>query len=155
MGMFDRILGRNEKKKPTPKKRTPPTAQKKRNPPSEVPDNYFEVPRPDGDGYCSDNACPCLDVKIPRGTGYLYVSQKVADFRRDARSVKEAKKKVRAAIMQALGPDAGKVIVDFPSAILMCEQGAKLRKLDLEVAAADAKYWWNTGLAPLRETPTV
>jgi len=39
------------------------------------------------------------------------------------------------------------------SPILMCEQGAKLRGLDLEVAAADAKYWWETGLVPLRVTP--
>jgi hypothetical protein len=37
--------------------------------------------------------------------------------------------------------------------ILVCEQGAKLRNLDLEVAAADAKYWWKTGKAPLRATP--
>jgi len=39
------------------------------------------------------------------------------------------------------------------SPILVCEEGAKLRGLDLEVAAADAKYWWETGLAPLRATP--
>lgn len=37
--------------------------------------------------------------------------------------------------------------------ILVCEQGARARGLDLEVAAADAKYWWETGLAPLRATP--
>lgn len=155
MGMFDRLLGRNKKKEPTPTKRSRPTAQKKMSPPLKGSGKYFEVPDPDGDGYCSDNACPCPDVKIPRGTGYLYVSQEVADFRRNARSVEEAQVKLRAAITQALGPGAGHIIGGLPSAILMCKRGANLRKLDLEVAAADAKYWWKTGLAPLRATPTV
>jgi len=35
----------------------------------------------------------------------------------------------------------------------MCEQGAKKRGLDLAMAAADAEYWWKTGLVPLRESP--
>jgi hypothetical protein len=39
--------------------------------------------------------------------------------------------------------------------ILVCERGAKLRNLDLEVAAADAKYWWETGRVPLRATPII
>jgi hypothetical protein len=37
--------------------------------------------------------------------------------------------------------------------ILVCEQGAKRRALDLEVAQADAKRWWETGEVPLRATP--
>lgn len=37
--------------------------------------------------------------------------------------------------------------------ILVCEQGAKLRKLDLRVAHEDAKHWWATGEVPLRPTP--
>jgi len=39
------------------------------------------------------------------------------------------------------------------SPILVCEQGARLRNLDLAVAAADAKYMWETSLVPLRATP--
>lgn len=35
---------------------------------------------------------------------------------------------------------------------LVCEQGAKLRNLDIEVAATDAKYWWKNGKVPLRAT---
>jgi hypothetical protein len=35
----------------------------------------------------------------------------------------------------------------------MCEECAKSLGLDLDVAAADAKHWWETGLAPLRPTP--
>jgi hypothetical protein len=37
--------------------------------------------------------------------------------------------------------------------ILVCEQGAKLRGLDLKVAAEDAKRWWKTGKVSLRPTP--
>ncbi len=40
-----------------------------------------------------------------------------------------------------------------PMPILVCEQGAKLRGIDLKVAADDAKRWWETGKAPLRPTP--
>ena len=39
--------------------------------------------------------------------------------------------------------------------ILVCEEGAKLRGLNLEVAAADAKHWWETGKIPFRATPKV
>jgi ribosomal protein S27AE len=112
---------------------------------------YFEVPRPSGDGFCSDNACPCPEVRIPRGTGYLYVSREVVDFRRDARSVEEAHVKLN--LLQLQMPRV--MFIGGSTAILMCKRGAKLRGLDLDVAAADAKYWWETGLAPLRATPTV
>lgn len=114
---------------------------------------YFEVPRPPGDGLCSDNECPCgwPGAEIPRGTGYLYISQEVVDFRRDARSVEDVQRKVRRMQQQL-----DSIIIlgqGVASPTLVCEEGAELRGLDLEVAAADAKYWWETGLAPLRATP--
>ena len=112
---------------------------------------YFEVPRPSGDGLCSDNDCPCPEVKIPRGSGYIYVSQKAVEFRRDAPTVEELKIKLK--LIKASSPFAVTVILRTASAILMCEQGAKLRGIDLEIAAADANHWWKTGLAPLRATP--
>jgi hypothetical protein len=37
--------------------------------------------------------------------------------------------------------------------VLICERGARLRHLDLKVAAADAAHWWRTGQIPLRPTP--
>ena len=43
--------------------------------------------------------------------------------------------------------------VSGPMPILVCEEGAKLRGIDMEVAAADAKRWWETGKVPLRPTP--
>ena len=115
---------------------------------------YFESDVPSGNGLCSDNSCPCPEVVIPRGTGYLYIAQELVDFRRryprlqDARRAKELQLVQRRASLgiqfsafYRLGP------------ILVCEQGAKLRKLDLEAAGADAKHWWATGQVPLRVTP--
>ena len=117
---------------------------------------YMELPEanPGGDGLCSDNDCPCgyPGARIPRGSGYIYISKEVVNFRRDARTVREAEKKI-AMLRQRL--DAGVIMFDqnILAPILMCEQGARKRGLDLEVAAADAKYWWKKGLVPLRPTP--
>lgn len=94
---------------------------------------YEKVPGPSGDGACSDRACPCPGTRIPRGTGYLYISEGWL-LRKEGRSRPLAGQ-------EDLGP------------ILMCEQGARRRNLDLAVAAADARHWWKTGLAPLRGTP--
>ena len=116
---------------------------------------YFEVERPTGDGFCSDDTCPCPPpgTRIPHGSGYLYVSPEVIDFRRDALTLAAARRKLERVQHEvdafvAFGP--GTV-----APILMCEQAARRRGLDLEVAAADAKYWWETGLVPLRPTPLV
>ena len=116
---------------------------------------YFEVPEsnPGSGGLCSDNDCPCGNpgARIPRGSGYMYVSKEVVDFRRDALTVQEAEQKV-ALMRQRMGTFIlfGQNVI---TSTLMCEQGAKKRGLDLDVAAADAKYWWKTGLVPLRATP--
>jgi ankyrin repeat protein len=115
---------------------------------------YFRVSEanPGRDGVCSDNDCPCgfPGASIPRGTGYIYVSKAVVDFRRDARSEREAEEKVsrmqRTDAMVFLGQDVA-------VSTLMCEQGARKRGLDLKVAAADARHWWETGSVPLRATP--
>ncbi len=114
---------------------------------------YMEVPeaRPGLDGLCSDNDCPCGDpgATIPRGSGYMYISKAVVDFRRDARTPREVEEKV-ALMRQGMAVFFDQNII---TPTLMCELGAKNRGLDLYVAAADAKYWWETGLVPLRETP--
>jgi hypothetical protein len=116
--------------------------------------DYFQVSeaRPGADAICSDNDCPCgwPGATIPRGTGYLYVSPTVAEFRSDARTEWEATQKIN-----RLREAAPLVFVDqnVAAPTLMCEQGAVKRGLDLEVAAADARYWWQTGMVPLRPTP--
>ena len=114
---------------------------------------YFEVPRPSGDRVCSDPACPCSEVKIPCGTGYLYISQEVVDFRQDCLDASSHESKLQR-IEQAAGKETVVIWDRTPGIpILMCEQGARLRNLDLKRAAMDAKYWWETGRAPLRVTP--
>jgi hypothetical protein len=100
---------------------------------------------------CSDDSCPCgyPGATIQRGAGYIYTSREVADFRADCLTEAEARVKIdrlsRGAMMVAT---AG---VFAP--ILMCEQGARKRGLDLDVATADARHWWETGMVPLRPTP--
>ena len=108
--------------------------------------DHFEVGRPEGDGVCSDDQCPCPNTVIPRGAGYLYVNQNVIDFRRDCPSIEDFK--VKRSQHGGVMFGSGTIIP-----VLMCEEGAKLRGLDLEVAAADARHWWETGKVPFRETP--
>lgn len=114
---------------------------------------YFEVERPYGDAYCSDDGCPCgyPGAVIPRGGGYVYISQDLVDFRRDARSLRDAQRKI-----ERMQQQTGSILILGPGVavpILMCEQGARRRGLNLQTAAADAKHWWKTGLVPLRPTP--
>jgi hypothetical protein len=87
-------------------------------------------------GLCSDRNYPCPETPIPRGTGYLYISKEAVEFMKAVKSGK-----------------VGRNVGYGPMPILACEQGAKLRELDMEVAAADAKRWWETGKVPLRPTP--
>jgi hypothetical protein len=118
--------------------------------------DYFEVPiaaGPDGNGLCSDNDCPCgyPGAKIPRGTGYVFISQAVVDFRKDAPSVRDAQTKIAA--MRARTGSALLFDQNVVAPTLMCEQGARKRGLDLAIAAVDATHWWETGMVPLRATP--
>jgi len=112
---------------------------------------YFECDVPSGDGLCSDNWCPCSKTVIPRGTGYLYIDQSLVDFRSQYRTMKS--------VGEAMGRGVVGPQIDMPiglfrwGPILVCRRGAKLRNIDLKIAAADAKYWWKTGEVPLRATP--
>ena len=76
----------------------------------------------------------------------------MVDFHKDARTVKEAYEKIARLKKQAAS--SGDLVNEGSfTPILMCEKGARKRGLDLTIAAADARYWWQTGLVPLRETP--
>jgi Tfp pilus assembly protein PilF len=127
---------------------------------SQIPDGYFEVERPDGDGVCSDDQCPCgyPGEKIARGAGFLFITPDVVEFHNDARSVIEAQKKVHNMNVSKQQGNFSADTLTGPiliNPILLCSRGALNRGLDLGVAAADAKHWWQTGLAPLRPTPVV
>lgn len=126
--------------------------------------DYFEETIPDGDGVCSDKACPCSpSTVIRRGDGHLYIEQTIVDWRRqyprleDARRAmgEEAKRQLwqKCATLLPAGI-AGIATTVRTGPIFVCERGARLRNLDLKVAAADAKLWWKTGQVPLRATPT-
>ena len=119
---------------------------------------YFDTLMNDGDGLCSDNDCPCSETVIPRGTGYLYVSPEIVEFRRQFPRREDATREMQrrvaekhAALGIPLGQGGTTLIRTGP--VLVCEQGARLRNLNMEIAAADAIHCWNTGLAPLRPTP--
>jgi hypothetical protein len=116
---------------------------------------YFEAPVSSGDHMlCSDRDCPCpgqspLD---PGRTGYLYISKEVVEMRRDALTWEQLASKVQE-MQKRLGAT---IMFDSGTAnpVFLCEQGARRRNLDLEVAAADAANWAKTGSVPLRATPT-
>jgi hypothetical protein len=114
---------------------------------------FFEFSRPRGDGLCSDDACPCdpggFGDIIPRGTGYLWISSQVVEFHRGALSKEAAIQKYKAANPELAG---ARVIVRGYGPVLMCRIGAEQLGIDLKAAAADAEFWWETGLVPLRPT---
>jgi hypothetical protein len=116
--------------------------------------NYFEFPSRDGDGRCSDNACPCPEpgTRLPRGTGYLYISPQAVEFRTDCLTWEAFLNKMDR--IKSFG-NAQIFMVDMTAInpVIMCEQGATKRGLDLAAAAADARDWWECGKALLRATP--
>lgn len=121
---------------------------------SDISDGYYECDVPPGDGLCSDNQCPCPDVEIPRGTGYLYISQENIALRRQYPGLQECREAIQqkvAEMREIVGPNVSGMFLSGP--ILVCKKGAKLRGLDLDVAATDARHWWKTGFVPLRPTP--
>jgi hypothetical protein len=171
MGMFSWLFGKKKKKRKkrpvAAGKRPRPAAQRpKVAPPAEAktvaeppkveppPAGYFEVPLPDGDGICSDEGCVCGGAVVPRGTGYLYVDRETVDFRNNASTVEQARAKEERVRSQMGDMDeAAAVMHGRTTALLICEQSARQRGIDLEVAAADAAHWWETGQSPLRATP--
>src|SRR4030042_4890790 len=115
---------------------------------------YFECDVPVGNGLWSDDACPGPEVVIPRGTGYLFIEKSLVDFRRQYPTLESARK-VMQQHSEQMRASFGEKFIDIYrlGPILVCKQGAKLRGLDLEIAEADAKHWWETGQVPLRVTP--
>ena len=123
---------------------------------------YFVSEPPEGDGLCSDNECPCpgMGADIPRGEGYLYISRSVVANRQHHRTESDAQSLISRRNDQIRGElpgFTGRVVGQQGrfAPILCCREGAERRELDLQVAAKDAAFWWETGLVPLRATPRV
>ena len=113
----------------------------------------FEVPVRNETGFCSEPECSCGNAVIPKGTGYLHISQKVVNFRKDCPTPRDLlfklnKTQATLGCFETFALDHGTV---YPR--LLCKQAAIRHQLSLEVAAQDAANWWNTGAVPLRSTP--
>ena len=112
---------------------------------------YFDSAAPKRGGSCSDPECPCDETAIPVGQGYLWISLELCDFRWDCRTPAELAQKI-----ERLEKETNSIIMLGPGTaapILMCEVGARNRKLELEISQEDAKRWWATGQVPFRPTP--
>ena len=114
----------------------------------------FEVPVRHEAGNCSEPKCPCGNAMIPKGTGYLFISQKVVDFRKDCPTSRKLlfklnKTQADLGCFEIFVPDYH---VLYPR--LLCKDAAIRHRLDLAVAAQDAENWWHSGQVPLRSTPT-
>jgi hypothetical protein len=126
-------------------------------PDSDKAEYYQETPLPTSPGKCSDSQCPCTDTKLLHGQGYLYISPDAVEFMRDCRtSVDLGAKMGRVAIARDMDVaiEMGTLRWKFQP-ILICEQAAKNRGLNLDVAANDARLWWGTGKVLRRATPLV
>lgn len=121
--------------------------------------DFFYMTVPDyNSASCSDNSCPCglQGVEIQRNQGYLYISEEVVKMRKDCRSWQEFVKKATRIGEEMQRRSEFNLSVNLGrlgSPLLVCEQGARKRDLDLAVAAEDAKRWWESGKVPLRPTP--
>jgi len=112
---------------------------------------YFQAPSPFSPATCSDDECPCDDVVIHNGEGYVYISPEMVEFRKDCLTNEEFTNKLTMKFGTSLlfGPGVKNTI--YP--VIMCEQAARKRNLDLAIARKDAKHWWSHNQLPLRVTP--
>jgi uncharacterized protein (TIGR02145 family) len=115
---------------------------------------YFEQERPDGNGLCSLDSCPCgsFGSEIPRGKGYLFIPESAVNYRKDCLTNYEFQKKLQN-MLDNLATGSNLVFTDVP--VLVCEKGINKLGIDIAVAQSDAKYWWETGLIPLRPSPKI
>lgn len=121
--------------------------------------SVFELRLPEADAVCSDNYCPCgfPGAKIPRGGGYVVLSEELIGWRTRFPSLAEwdvalasiqsqtdeGVKKMMAAVLPPSGLQP----------VVCCEQSPLLEIVDRQVAAADAKMMWKSARLPLRATP--
>jgi ankyrin repeat protein len=112
---------------------------------------FLECPPFTGRAVCSDDECPCNETAMPPAKGYLYIAPSVIDSRRDCLTLKELQDKIKRMEhrLDAMIVPAKNVFAPT----VLCEQGARLRNLDLAVAASDYDMWTRTGRVPFRATP--
>jgi hypothetical protein len=96
------------------------------------------------------NWCQCSSSEIKKGDGYIYISQKVVAFRKDACSLRAFTKK-----LGKMSNNKINVTQKEYEPIIICKKAAQLYNLDLTVSSEDAEFWWKMQKVPLRVTPKV
>lgn len=88
---------------------------------------------------------------MPPAKGYIYIGPEVVDFRRDCLTLRELQAK-----LSRMQQSSGALILGGKNVfvpLVVCERAAKLRGLDLAVAASDFEMWTRTGRVPFSITP--
>lgn len=109
----------------------------------------MECPPFSGQASCSDDECPCSNTTMPPAKGYLWIKPEVAGTRMKCLSLPSLQGHMTASGIAGIDEIRRRYLP-----IVVCEQGAKRRNLDLAVAASDYTCWVKTGKAPCRPTPT-
>jgi len=108
----------------------------------------MECPPFPGNAACSDNDCPCPNTTMPPAKGYLWIKKEIVDTRMKCLSLQALQ-----GFMSASGISSIDEVRRRCLPIVVCEQSAKRRGLDLAVAASDYASWVKTGKVPCRATP--
>jgi len=117
---------------------------------------YFESEVPKGRAACRDEDCPCYgQTSMAAGEGFLIITKKNLEFRRDCRTVGQLNAKVEAIERQSRQKGHLIVLLDVSAGypVLACEVAAKRRNIDRAIAQEDARRWWQSGQVPFRLTP--
>lgn len=121
---------------------------------STVPENpktetvLMECPPFPGQVACSDNDCPCPNTTMPPAKGYLWIKKEIVDTRMTCLSLQALQ-----GFMSMSGVSSIDEVRRHCLPIVVCEQSATRRGLDLTVAASDYLSWVKTGKVPCRATP--
>lgn len=103
-----------------------------------------------GKTFCADNECPCDYTTMPPAKGYLWITPEVAGTRMTCLSLTSLHGYLKASAISGIDEITKRC---FP--LVVCEQAAKRRNLNLEVASSDFDSWVKTGKVPCRATPLV
>lgn len=125
-----------------------PTSNIKQEPEEPVMSTMMECPPFPGQAACSDNECPCPNTTMPPAKGYLWIKQEIANTRMKCLTLEALQ-----GYMSASGISSIDEVRRRCLPLVVCEQSAKRRGLDLAVASSDYASWVKTGKVLCRATP--
>ena len=100
--------------------------------------------------FCSDNDCPCSNTTMPPANGYLWIKPEVAETRKSCLSLFSMQSHMASTKTSSTDIDA---LRKNYVPLVVCEEAAKRRNLDLDIAASDYTMWVNRGKVLCRPTP--